>query len=169
MSEIILTQGKVTLVDDDDYEWLSGWKWFAHRKKAWSGPTYYARNNTGTTTVMMHRVILGLKHGDNRQCDHIDGDGLNNQRSNLRVCTSRQNQYNRRGNRRGVSRYKGVGICSRSGKWIARIRKGRAGKQIYLSSFDSEAEAARCYDRAALKYFGEFARLNFREIERTKR
>lgn len=166
MKKITLTQGQVALVDDADFDWLSRRKWFAHRKKTRPGSTYYARSSTGGN-FLMHRVILGLKHGDARQCDHVDGDGLNNQRSNLRVCTGSQNQHNQRPQKGGSSQYKGVSRDRETGKWAAQIRGDkvsdchRRGKLIFLGYFEAEIDAARCYDKAAMKYHGEFARPNF--------
>ena len=153
MKEIILTQNQVALVDDADYEWLNKGKWYAQRSRQ----TFYAKRLISTGYKAMHRVILGLKPGDKRQCDHIDGDGLNNQRSNLRVCTHGQNQHNRR-SYGGTSKYKGVCFERSHRKWGAYIYVNK--KNIRLGSFDLESDAARCYDGAALKYFGEFALTN---------
>lgn len=106
----------------------------------------------------MHRVILGLKPGDKRQCDHIDGDGLNNQRSNLRVCTIQQNSQSRKKQKGTTSKYKGVSFDRQHRKWQVSIRVNH--KHIHLGRFRSESAAARCYNKAALKYFGEFALTN---------
>jgi hypothetical protein len=87
--------------------------------------------------------------------DHIDGNGLNNCRSNLRICTQRQNNYNKRGKRRftGVRRYR------EGSKYAARIIKD--GKNYYIGSFDDPIEAAKARDRKALELHGEFAHLSF--------
>lgn len=159
MKEIILTQNQVALVDDADYEWLNKRKWCANKTRAHH--TFYAKRYTKGKMECMHRVILGLKRGDKRQCDHIDGNGLNNQRFNLRVCTIQQNQQCKR-NLKGTSKYKGVSLNHGCRTWGVRIQVNY--KRIHLGSFHSESDAARCYDKAALKYFGEFARPNFREI-----
>lgn len=106
----------------------------------------------------MHRLILGLQLGDKRECDHRDGNGLNNQRSNLRVCTRAQNNRSGRKLRGGTSKYKGVCWHRHRHKWMSYIRLN--GKQTFLGYFNLEADAARTYDVAALKYFGEFALTN---------
>ena len=161
MKQIILTQNQVALVDDTDYEWLNQWKWHANKTRG-RHKSFYAKRwaSTGTGREAMHRLILGLQPGDKRQCDHIDGDGLNNRRSNLRVCTAQQNQQCKRNLYEGTSEYKGVCWDRWRRKWVADIQVNY--KHIRLGSFDSESDAARCYDRAALKYFGEFALTNER-------
>ena len=105
----------------------------------------------------MHREILGLRYGDGKQVDHIDGNGLNNQKSNVRICTRSQNAFNRKlvssnSGRKGVTWHKTVGM------WEAQIRKD--GKNIYLGCFQDKENAATAYDIAAEKMFGEFALLN---------
>lgn len=105
------------------------------------------------TTVRMHNVILGLK-----RVDHADGDGLNNQRLNLRPFFKGQNAMNKRKPRKyATSIYKGVSKHKK--KWKATIQA--EGRSIYLGTFDTEIEAAVVYDVAAKKYFKEFARPNF--------
>lgn len=159
MKTIGLSQGKVALVDDADYEWLNQWRWSASK----AGYTFYAIRKTRTangakTSEQMHRLILGLMPGDDRQCDHRDGNGLNNQRSNLRTCTITENNVNSRKRKAGTSSYKGVYRNRNYPKWQSRIRVN--GKLIYLGSFESEIEAARIYDLAALQHYGDFALTN---------
>jgi len=154
--ELPLTRGQVTIVDDENYEWLARHKWQARKDYN----TFYAVRNmrtaTGWRTLLMHREILNPPEG--LQTDHIDGNGLNNQRANLRICTKAQNQQNRRP-QPGSSRFKGVGWRKDIRKWGAKIQN--AGKQIALGYFIDETDAARAYDQAALKLFGAFARANF--------
>ncbi len=107
----------------------------------------------------MHREILGLDHGDRRQVDHINGDGLDNRKENLRICDTSKNVINRSIGKINTSGYKGVNWRKKSKKWVARI--GFNNKRIYLGDFNNKEDAARAYDTAALKYYGEFAKLNF--------
>ena len=158
MKEIPLTQGKVALVDDEDYAELSQYSWYALKGRH----TWYAARNTPTvagkkTTMRMHRQILGAS--SERQVDHRDGDGLHNWRTNLRYCTNGQNQSNLHYKKAGcTSRHKGVSWYRRFGKWQAAIRVN--GKSMNLGRFDDEDDAARAYNAAALRLFGEFACLN---------
>ena len=144
MKEIQLTQGKVALVDDEDFEWLNQFKWYAKKDKK----TYYAareiRLPEKRKTVLMHQVILSdLPKGLMR--DHRDGDGLNNQRENLRFVTSRQNSQNRK-NITKTSQYPGVDSVGENLRWRARIRK--KGKIRLLGRFDTEQEAYEAYKKA---------------------
>ena len=154
MRQIELSQGKVSLVDDVDFEWLNQWKWYAWK----SGNTFYALRTTKKgTTFRIHRELLGLRFGDGRQVDHVNGNGLDNRRENLRTCTSAQNQYNQK-IRQGSSRFKGVRWSKRDKRWYARIRFN--GKQIHLGTFVVEVDAAKTYNKAAIKMHGKFAKLN---------
>ena len=162
MKAIVLTQGKVTVVDDGDYGWLKQYHWYAHKK----GNVYYAARakKTGESVPFlkyMHREILNPPDG--MQTDHIDGDGLNNRRSNLRICTIRQNQQNQRLYLNKSSKYKGVCWSKGVGKWLAQIRVGN--EKIYLGYYINEQDAALAYNEGAIKYFGVFARLNKVDIK----
>ena len=138
MKKIPLTQGKFALVDDEDYERLSQWKW--HAAKDYK--TYYARSRKGgvsKTAVPMHREIIGAKDG--QIVDHIDGNGLNNQRGNLRICSNSENILNvRELQSRNSSGVSGVNWCKREEKWFARVQV--SGKRAVLGYFQHLEEAA---------------------------
>lgn len=154
MSKLIpLTQEQFSIVDNADFDWLSQWKWHYVAK---DGSQYASRTSQG---IKMHRVILNAPTGI--YVDHIDGNGLNNQRSNLRFATPQQNMHNQRPQQREnkTSPYKGVALNYK--KWRAHIRVN--GKLIVIGRFDFELDAARAYDAAARQFFGEFARPNFPE------
>lgn len=149
---IPLSQGLFAIVDASDYEWLNQWKWYAFK----GYKTFYAaRKEFRRKTVLMHSMLLP----DAPVTDHIDGNGLNNARSNLRSATKSQNAANNT-QRPGKTGYRGV-YAHHTGKYVARIRHGGVGINIGL--FSDKVEAAHAWDAAALKYHGEFARLNFPE------
>ena len=162
MKKIKLTKGMFAIVDDADYEWLSKFKWFAHKGRNTFYAVRHIRLLSGKRVLLsMHRQILGLKYGDPQQCDHYNHNGLANWRDNLRTCSNSQNQHNRSPHKNTSSEYKGVSWYNRRHKWVAQILVN--GKKTHLGYFASEVEAAHAYDVEAEEYFGEFAYLNFPE------
>ena len=148
MKEIKLSQGKSALVDDEDYEELNKYKWCAYK----DGNTYYAIKTfkvvEGYKVIKMHKIIANTPKG--MYTDHIDGNGLNNQKSNLRIVTNRQNQQNRHDNR--SSKYIGVSWNKDSKKWRARIMIDKKTK--FLGYFNNELDAYNAYLKK-LKEIGE--------------
>lgn len=159
---ISLSQGKFTTVDAADYDWLSQWKWAAHRSRPF-GSFYAVRcillPNGKKHTLKMHRVILGVAQGV--KVDHKDGDGLNNTRDNLRPASSRQNSFNMGSHRDSASGYKGVQWRKHANRWCARITAN--GKEVWLGYFSEIEDAVRAYDAAAKRLHGEFAHPNLDE------
>ena len=150
MKVIPLTQGLFAKVDDIDYERVinqSGWM------AVFVGNRYYARSNN-QLGLYLHNFIMGSKG-----IDHINLDGLDNQRSNLRPATKSQNAMNQgKRNTPTSSRFKGVYYNKGKNKWAAEIKKD--GVKRFLGYFDFEEDAALAYDQAATEWFGEFARTN---------
>ena len=156
MKKIFLTQNKIALVDDEDFEWLSENKWYYH-----SSDGYAARKSRrvgGKQKIIYMRVEI-LKPRKGFQCDHVDLNKLNNCRSNLREATHAQNKHNQKRQRNNTSGYKGVTIQKRTGKFISTLYINN--EMIRLGYFDTAEDAALAYDEAAVKYHEEFARTNF--------
>lgn len=152
MKQIDVGRGLYALVDDCDYLGLCRYKWKAVKIKR----TFYVFKSECGRQLSMHRHILGLKKRSDF-CDHIDGDGLNNQRSNLRVCTVQENNQNKRGYKNNVQGLKGVKKVSPR-RYMARITN--FGKIFYLGTFDCPKKAAIAYNEKAKELHGAFARLN---------
>lgn len=160
MKEIPLTKGYVALVDDEDYPALIKFKWYANESKRKNNRiVVYAERSTWDGKLKkrynysMHRDLIKTP----LQVDHKDGNGLNNQRNNLRPATRAQQQANSISTK-GTSKYKGVIWHSQCKKWVARIKYNF--KTIYIGIFNQEADAAQAYNFKAEELFGEFARLN---------
>jgi hypothetical protein len=156
MTRIIpLTQGKETIVDDDDFDELSKYKWYFNLGYA---VRMSARPNR--MVLLMHREILKTPLG--MDTDHINGNKLDNQRANLRICTRSENMMNTPKYPNKTSPYKGVYWFAQTNKWGSIISVNK--KKLHLGFFVNPIDAARAYDIAALAYHGEFARINFPEL-----
>ena len=170
MKEIKLTKGYIAMVDDDDFEWLNKFKWFANVQK--SGDVRAVKNATKNDIhTKMHRMIMGVTN-PKILIDHKDRNPLNNQRSNLRTCNDSQSACNVASARNSTSKYLGVSLqdckqkyntkegvkTSRSIAWRATIFKNY--KQINIGRFKTEKEAALAYNNKAIELHGEFASLN---------
>lgn len=155
MKEISLTQGKVAIVDDEDFERINQYKWFA----SWDGHNWYAvRGGTriagNRKLIRMHREIMNAKKGE--EIDHCNGDGLRNLRENLRLCTTQQNAFNKNAHKDNKLGIKGVTWAKHARKFRAQIKAN--SKIIHLGYFNVLGDADSAYRIAEEKYFGEFAR-----------
>ena len=157
-TEVMLNKGFVAIIDSEDLELVSCYNWNVTKQRH----KHYAHTVTeGRRILVMHRFLLRPDRGV--LVDHINGDGLDNRRANLRLANYSQNAANRGKPQcgRSTSRYKGVFFESsgtRKNRWRALIRVN--GQRIHLGAYSEELEAAVAYDTAAKKHFGEFAKLN---------
>ncbi len=163
MKEIQLTQGQVALVDDEDFERVSQFKWHAHFNRTYAnGGAFLASRTVGArgnrSTVYLHRLII--EAGTGQIIDHIDGNPLNNQRHNLRIATRSVNGANTSQIllTRNRSGFRGVSFYTPYSKWRAQIKA--TNRTVTLGYFTDKLEAAKAYNEAAKKYHGEFATLN---------
>jgi len=148
-----LTRGKFAVVDAEDYYRLIRYRWHA----VFNSKTFYAARIKAGKTIKMHREITGAP--GHLVVDHIDRDGLNNCRGNLRVCSAVQNFRNTGSTAGASSKYKGVHWHKKKNKWAAAIQYNK--KVYHLGYFEDQVDAAKAYDIKAGEYFGEFAYLNF--------
>jgi len=159
---IPLTQSQFATVSPEDYEWLSQWKWTAHRARRLYGPAWYAIRMSPSPKrkmLYLHREIAKRAFlPQSKQYDHKDRNGLNNTRQNIRPCTANQNGANTTKSPGKSSRFIGVFWFKAKQKWAVRIRTKEGRK--FIGYFDNEVIAARAYNEAAARYHGEFARLN---------
>jgi hypothetical protein len=149
--QIQLTKGKFATVDDEEFTELSKCKWHC---STIAGNLYAARKDKFRRTIFMHRVITNAEAGFD--VDHVDGDGLNNIKSNLRVCTHSENSRNQRIRSNNTSGFKGVSRLRKL--WDACIYLD--GKTVHIGRYSTPIDAARAYNASAIKHFGPFARLN---------
>lgn len=166
MKKIKLTQDQIALIDDKDFNLINQHKWCAVKAR---GTHYAVRQITIRSgnkqknierkqkMIYMHREIMKNKFEKDEDIDHINGNGLDNRRCNLRSCTRSENLMNQK-KTRGSSKYKGVYFYKITKKWRTVIMLD--GQQIHLGYFNNEIEAAKAYNKAAIEYFGKFARLN---------
>lgn len=159
MKKIKLTKGQFALVDYEDYDWITQWKWYALNPAA---GIYYAYRrkiiNKKVYDIAMHKTIMRCS---SNLVDHINGNSLDNRKENLRICTKQQNNMNRPGDKNTSSKYKGVSWNKLMKKWTAQITIN--GKSQTLGSYAKEKDAARIYDSLANKIHNKFARLNFKD------
>lgn len=149
MKLIPLTKGRFATVDDEDYQWLNQWKW--HCESLGYAVRRYTLNDY--KIVRMHRLIMNTPKG--MECDHINGNKLDNRKVNLRNCSHQENARNQHKYKVRSSKYKGVSQCIREGKWQVYV-----GRQ-FIGYFENERWAAMAYDINAKALFGEFAHTNF--------
>jgi hypothetical protein len=150
---------KYTIVDDEDYERAKAHIWRMQKAKDRFYVSTAIKNPDGKWRYMaMHRFIMGLTKDDRTLVDHRDGNGFNNRKSNLRLATTIQNAMNKKTPASNTSGYKGVWWDRDKERWKSEIKVD--GKKICLGSFSDKRSAAKAYNSAARKYFGEFAKLN---------
>lgn len=153
ISLIPLTQGKYTIIDTEDYSWLSQWKWCALISKY----GVVAMRQVKRKNVYMHRLILDAPAG--MEVDHVNHNMADNRKQNLRRCSHAENMKNQVPQKNAGSPYKGV--TEHYGGWRARITKNF--QLVHLGTYKTEVEAAMAYDTKAKELFGEFAYLNWPE------
>lgn len=160
--EIELTKGYVAIVDDDDYDRLSKYKWSAleNNKTVYAVHRFKNELSGKYKMVGMHRFIIGIS--ENYRIDHIDRNGLNNCKNNLRKCSDADNQHNKTIYKNNTTGYRGISFFPKANKnkpFTAHICLNR--KLVHIGYFKTDIEAAKAYDKKAIELFGEFASLNF--------
>ena len=157
MKEIGISSGRVVLIDDEDFDYVTTYRWALIKR----GKLEHAYRKIGTKSIYLHRCLIDAPEG--RSVDHINGNGLDNRKCNLRLADKTQNGRNRGKNKNNKSGYKGVFWNTQASKWNAKIH---VPKQVHLGYYTTPEEAALAYNKGAIKYFGKFAKLN--EIQGAK-
>lgn len=158
MREIKLTRGKVARVSNADFAWLNAYRWYAEKlPTVWYARRKIRRQGGIVRTVSMHQLLAAVMGFASP--DHADGDGLNNQRKNLRPASQTEQNGNQGLRSNNTSGFKGVSWNKDCRAWESYVSKGR--KRFRLGFFKTATAAARAYDGAAKQLFGEFARTNF--------
>lgn len=160
---IPLTQGKIAIVDAEDYEWLSKYKWSALKGKYTFYATRIVEKHKTKTAILMHREVLSLKKRDGKISDHKNRNGCDNRRNNLRIVTVTTNNHNSKLQRNNTSGFRGVSWKKDRQKWKAYLMVDN--KQVHLGYFDSSLNAALAYDREVKRIRDQFASINFPEKE----
>lgn len=154
MKKIKLTQNKITAIDLADANTASKYKWY-YMSCGYAATRPWDKETKTYKTIYLHRYIMNAKKGD--LVDHINGDTLDNRRSNLRICSHKQNIRNAKAIRsNNTSGHRGVAMIKKSGRWLARICVDY--KNIHIGCFSKKEEAIAAYKESAKKHFGEFSR-----------
>jgi hypothetical protein len=152
MKKISVSGGRFAIIDDDDYTLISQYTWTYHS----AGYAYRTTPRPNPKMILMHRHVMNAESGI--EVDHINGNRLDNRKSNLRFCTSTQNKANMKIRKDNTTGYKGVSIDKRNGKFQAYININ--GKRCSLGMYNKLDDAAKAYNKKAVELFGDFARLN---------
>lgn len=159
--EIYAHDGTIIMVDKSDYDFINQFKWWSQKDKRINRTSVYTQVTTGKNEnrkyvrFLLHHLLLG-KPPEGMVVDHINGNPLDNRRNNLRICSSSQNNMNRKISIRNKSGYKGVSWSQSTNKWKAKITVNK--KCLTIGYFENKIEAKKAYDEAGKKYFGEFFR-----------
>lgn len=153
---IKLTKNKTVVVDGEDFDFLNQWKWHAGKNGSYAARGEWQKGKNKNKIIYMHRLIMKVE--GKTQVDHKNGNGLDNRKENLRLCTNKENQRNHKLLVTNKSGFNGVSWNSKVKKWETCISVDN--KTVHLGFYRNKIKSATIYNAAATKYFGEFARLN---------
>lgn len=155
MTEVPLSNGLVAVIDDEDAAAVLAYRWHAQpRRHTTYAYRCFVNAEKKWSTQALHKFLTGYA-----VTDHVNGDGLDNRRANLRAATTPENGRNRRRGDNNTSGYKGVSLQRSSGRWVAHLQS--EVRRLHLGRFSTPEEAARAYDEAARELYGDYAALNF--------